>query len=273
MTDAVLLAGGIASANRPLPRPTGGQALPPDAAISPVSTRRSLNDIVNLSPEAVRAMDARSLTITVPPPGSTEGGRVPPEMELQLARGEYTLKQADYMRKATDLLRQTLGLADDQPMMLGGGATALIDRVAERNGLEKPEMPAALRQAGMKAPFEDEAKADGGVIGIGMPGNGASLQIAFDRNALAFLDKPQMVALKPGNDRAGPLTGTIKEGPMGRYIDMRADKGTNLWAVTDGGTGPNARVLASVRSAGMDDNANTSALTLLASIKRLFAGE
>ncbi|WP_448207555.1 hypothetical protein [Azospirillum sp. sgz302134] len=253
-------------------RPAAPASTPEPAPTS--APNRRLTDIVNLSPEAIRVMDAHAVTLTIP----ESKGSASPELDLGFARHEYVLKQGEYRGKAMELLRQTLGLSDDQPFMLGGAANALLDEVASRNGLEKPEMPAALRESGMKDPFEEDAKAESGVIGIGMPGSGKEVQIAFDRRAISSLasgSKLLAVPLNAANDQTGPLIGAIKESSLGRFTDVRSKdqngKGASLWAVTDGRTDPNARLFATIRSVGMDDTAADTASSVLKALKRLYS--
>lgn len=51
-------------------------------------------------------------------------------------------------------------------------------------------------------------------------------------------------------------------------MDAREEKGASLFAITDEQTGPQAKVAASIRSVGMDDQVNRSALDLLKTIKQ-----
>lgn len=253
----------------------------PDAATSgtapPTIGRNGTVDTVSLSPDAVRAMTG-VISFAVPKASdAAERDPVAAGMDAVLARRDYDLKQADYMREAMGMLRQTLNLPEDQPIVLGGAAHGLLDKLAAKNGLSKPELPDALRAAGVKDPFAEDADAGAGVIGVGMPDSGKELQVVFERLGLAGrsakTDNPlRMIALKDGSDHSGPLLGAIKGGTLGRLTDTRPDQGASLWAVTDGGEGPNARVLASVRSVGMDDTATDMAAGLLKGLKGLFAG-
>lgn len=257
----------------------------PDASARGAATagRGSREDVVSLSPDAVKAMNARSFSITVPPEGGGASGAALPSgidaaklnPNYMLARIDYMEKHGDYMEKAFGLLRQTLSLPEDRPFFLGGAGNALLDKIAQKNGLTKPKVPEILRAAGEKDPFEDDSDADAGVIGIGLPNSGKELQVVFSRHDLASIsakaaDSLKMVSLTDQNERSGPLLGTIKEGVLGRFTDTRPGQGANLWAVTDGG-GPNARVVASVRSVGMDDVAGEVATGLLKNLKELFA--
>ncbi|AWJ83509.1 hypothetical protein TSH58p_08200 [Azospirillum sp. TSH58] len=254
----------------------------PDASTSgtaaPATGRGGAVDTVTLSREAVRAMKAGTISFTVPmADGAAAKDPVAAGMDAVLARRDYDLKQADYMREAMGMLRQTLNLPEDQPIFLGGAAHGLLEKLAAKNGLSRPEMPDALRAAGVKDPFAEDAGAEAGVIGVGMPNSGKELQVVFDRLGLAGrsakTDDPlRMIALKDGNDHGGPLLGAIKGGTLGRLTDTRPGQGASLWAVTDEGEGPNARVLASVRSVGMDGVATDLAAGLLKGLKGLFAG-
>ncbi|GAA4249143.1 hypothetical protein GBZ26_01135 [Azospirillum formosense] len=240
--------------------------------------RNGTVDTVSLSTDAVRAMEAGTISFTVPKADAAAvKDPVAARMETMLARRDYDLKQADYMREAMGMLRQTLNLPEDQPIFLGGAAHGLLDRLAAKNGLSKPELPDALRAAGAKDPFAEDADAETGVIGVGMPNSGKELQVVFDRLGLAGrstkTDDPlRMISLTDGSDRSGALLGAIKGGSLGRLTDTRPDQGANLWAVTDGDRGPNARILASVRSVGMDDVATGMATNLLKGLKGLFDG-
>ncbi|WP_188263100.1 hypothetical protein [Azospirillum tabaci] len=259
-----------------------GPAKGPDAATSrvaaPMIGRNGTVDTVSLSPDAVRAMKAGVISFTVPKADEAAAkDPVAAGMDAMLARRDYDLKQADYMRQAMGMLRQTLNLPEDQPIVLGGAAHGLLDKLAAKNGLSRPEMPDALRAAGVKDPFAEDADAEAGVIGVGMPNSGKELQVAFDRLGLTSRpattnDPLRMIALTEGSDRSGPLLGAIKGGTLGRLTDTRPGQGASLWAVTDGGEGPNARVLASVRSVGMEDTATNMAAGLLKGLKGLFAG-
>lgn len=254
----------------------------PDAATSgtaaPTIGRNGAVDMVSLSPDAVRAMKAGVISFTVPKADEAAAkDPVAARMETMLARRDYDLKQADYMREAMGMLRQTLNLPEDQPIFLGGAAHGLLDKLAAKNGLRKPEMPDALRAAGVKDPFAEDADAESGVIGVGIPNSGKEMQVVFDRLGLAGrfakTDDPlRMIALKDGSDHSGPLLGAIKEGTLGRLTDTRPDQGASLWAVTDRDGESNTRVLASVRSVGMDDVATDMATNLLKGLKGLFAG-
>ncbi|OYD81627.1 hypothetical protein [Azospirillum brasilense] len=259
-----------------------GPAKGPDAATSrataPTIGRNGTVDTVSLSPDAVRAMKAGVISFTVPKADEAAAkDPVAAGVDAMLARRDYDLKQADYMRQAMGMLRQTLNLPEDQPIVLGGAAHGLLDKLAAKNGLSRPEMPDALRAAGVKDPFAEDAYAEAGMIGVGMPNSGKELQVAFDRLGLTSRsattnDPLRMIALTEGSDRSGPLLGAIKGGTLGRLTDTRPGQGASLWAVTDGGEGPNARVLASVRSVGMDDTATDMAAGLLNGLKGLFAG-
>ncbi|WP_145679708.1 hypothetical protein [Azospirillum brasilense] len=272
----------FATAAKPAPAPAPVPAKSPDAPASgtaaPTIGRHGTVDTVSLSPDALRAMTTGAIAFNVPKAdGTAAKDPVAARMETMLARRDYDLKQADYMREAMGMLRETLNLPEDQPIVLGGAAHGLLDKLAAKNGLSRPEMPDALRAAGMKDPFEESAEEEAGVIGIGMPNSGKEMQVAFDRLGLDALsgrkDTPvRMIALKDGDDRSGPLLGAIKGGALGRLTDTRPGQGASLWAVTDGGQGPNARVLASVRSVGMDDTATDMAASLLKGLKGLLAG-
>lgn len=254
----------------------------PDAATSgtaaPTIGRNGTVDTVSLSPDAVRAMKAGIISFAAPKADETTAkDPVAARMETMLARRDYDLKQADYMREAMGMLRQTLNLPEDQPIVLGGAAHGLLDKLAAKNGLSKPELPDALRVAGVKDPFAEDADAEAGLIGIGMPNSGKELQVVFDRLGLASrsaeTDDPlHMIALKDGNDHSGPLLSAANGGTLGRLTDTRPGQGASLWAVTGGGEGQNARVLASVRSVGMDDTATDMAAGLLNGLTELFAG-
>ncbi len=260
------------------PAPAKGPDAPASGTAAPTIGRNGTVDTVSLSPDALRAMTTGVIAFNVPKADdSAAKDPVAARMETMLARRDYDLKQADYMREAMGMLRQTLNLPEDQPIVLGGAAHGLLDRLAAKNGLSRPEMPDALRSAGVKDPFEESAKEEAGVIGIGMPNSGKEMQVAFDRLGLDALSGSKntpvrMIALKDGDDRSGPLLGAIKGGALGRLTDTRPGQGASLWAVTDGAQGPNARVLASVRSVGMDDVATGMAAGLLKGLKGLFAG-
>ncbi|WP_114857786.1 hypothetical protein [Azospirillum brasilense] len=258
--------------------PAKGPDAPASGTAAPTIGRNGTVDTVSLSPDAVRAMKAGVISFTVPKADETSPkDPVAAGMDAVLARRDYDLKQADYMREAMGMLRQTLNLPEDQPIFLGGAAHGLLDKLAAKNGLSKPEMPDAMRAAGVKDPFAEDADAEAGVIGIGMPNSGKELQVAFDRLGLTSRSKStddplRMIALQDASDRGSPLLGAIKGGALGRLTDTRPGQGASLWAVTDGGEGPNARVLASVRSVGMDDTATDMAAGLLKGLKGLFAG-
>jgi hypothetical protein len=64
----------------------------------------------------------------------------------------------------------------------------------------------------------------------------------------------------------------VKTGALGGLTDAASQDGAHLFAITDGAADGKAKVAASVRSVGMDDRANSSALTLLATIKRYLPG-
>ncbi|MBK3801558.1 hypothetical protein GAY33_20460 [Azospirillum brasilense] len=260
------------------PVPAKGPDASASGPLAPTIGRNGTVDTVSLSPDAVRAMKAGVISFTAPKADETSvKDPVAAGVDAMLARRDYDLKQADYMRQAMGMLRQTLNLPKDQPIFLGGAAHGLLDKLAAKNGLSKPEIPDALRAAGVKDPFAEDADAEAGVIGIGMPNSGRELQVVFDRLGLTSRSKTtddplRMIALKDGSDRGSPLLGAIKGGTLGRLTDTRPGQGASLWAVTDGGEGPNAHVLASVRSVGMDDTATNMAAGLLKGLKGLFAG-
>lgn len=261
--------------------PKHPSAKPSDGS-SPVG-RRGLEDVVSLSPEAAKALNERPFSIPIPPKGDTGASSDPVavEMENRLAYGQFNLQRGEYVRQSFELLRQTLKLPEDQPLVLADAASVFLDKVAAKNGLSKPELPEKLRAAGFKDPFEENAKSGAGMIGIGMPNSTNTLQIAFDLSGLEALtsaspsgkpEKPlRMVALNDRDGRTAPLLGAVKGGALGRYTDTRPGQGASLWAVTDGGDGPSAPLLASVRSVGMDDVAAEVATGLLKGLKDLFA--
>ncbi|WP_353858761.1 hypothetical protein [Azospirillum formosense] len=259
------------------PTPARGSDASASAGAAPAISRNGTVDTVSLSPDALRAMKTGVIAFAAPKADDTAAkDPVAAGMDAVMARRDHELKRADYMRQAMGMLRQALNLPEDQPVFLGGAANSLLDRLAAKNGLSKPEMPDALRAAGGQDPSEESANEEAGVIGIGMPNSGRELQVVFDRLGVDALSggkdgSLRMIALTEGNDRSGPLLGAIKGGALGRLTDTRPGQGARLWAVTDGDQGPNARVLASVRSVGMDDIATDLAAGLLKGLKGLSA--
>lgn len=188
---------------------------------------------------------------------------------------EWANKVSDYMRKRADLVRNTLNIPDNVSIMSGGVANTVFDKIAEAHGLTKPEMPQSLKDIGEKNILsdEDDRTAQAGVVGLSYtnvddPRFGQHMEIAFNRSASVPPEKQTLVALKGGQDASSSLLATIKSSPLGRYTDARQEDGASLFAITDGQTGPQAKVAASIRSVGMDDQVNRSALDLLKTIKR-----
>jgi len=184
----------------------------------------------------------------------------------QSAEKDYMERMRAYNTERAEFFEEKLGM---KVGLTGGAAFGVLDRLAARQGIHKPQVPDAMLEAGWTDPFEADKDSPTGVLGIGVPGTDRSLTIAFDRTAsIPSKAKLSLVGLTQEGSDNGPLLGRIRTGALGKLTDWQGAAGTTVHAVTDGTKGPNAKVLATISSHGMDDEARRHALSLLTVLQK-----
>ncbi|MCG5240001.1 hypothetical protein MCW82_09510 [Azospirillum doebereinerae] len=177
------------------------------------------------------------------------------------AEQDYMERMRAYNTERETFFEEKLGM---KVGLIGGAAFGVLDRLAAHQGILKPPVPDALLEAGWSDPFEADKDSPTGVLGIGIPGTDRSLTITFDRTASIPPDaKLKLAGLTQDGSDNGPLLGRIRTGALGKLTNWDAAAGNTVHAVTDGTKGPNAKVLATISSHGMDDEARQHALSLL----------
>lgn len=253
-------------------KPTGASARP-STAIASQAPRPPLTDIVELS-DAARLKMGREMPTALSAERDQEIRRVGAAIP---AMTDWANATSDYMGKAADAFRAAFGLSDSVSIATGGAGTAMMDAIAASKGIAKPKPPSILAEAGeseVGATAEDR-KAGTGYIGLSITDRqdsrfGQKLDIAFNRSAGIASEAMRLVRL---DDRqgAGALALTMRAGPLAKLLPSDGGDDTSMFAVTDGGSGPNAKVAAAIRSVGMDDAA-TSALAIIKAVGRYLPG-
>lgn len=246
---------------------SGASTRPSSSIASQDPPRPPLTDIVDLSDAARRAMGREqpaALSAERDQEIRRTGSAVP-------AMADWANATSEYMGKAADAFRAAFGLSDSISITSGQAGTAMMDAVAASRGITKPKPPPSLAEAGeseVGATAEDR-EAGAGFIGLSITDRqdsrfGQKLDIAFDRAAGIASESMTLVRLDDRQD-GGALARSIGAGPLGKLLSPKSGDDASVFAVTDGGTGPNARVAAAIRSVGMDDFA-TSALAIVKAV-------
>lgn len=239
-------------------------------------------DMVSLSTEAKKAM-AGVVSFAVPSSGGASAPGMPDLKDfgqIVAARSQLAEQESAYAGKLNDVVRATFGVPDDSGWSVGGAGFAVLDKLAAAHGLQKPDIPKILADAGQKDPFAGEADAQAGVFGFTVtaanaPNRGAHMEVAFDRASTVPPDQMRVAALKKDDPSSSSLIAQLQGGSLSRFVDASADlkagSGTSLFVVTDGASGSNAKVAGAIRSTGMDDVAGTSGLAVLKAVKSVLA--
>lgn len=254
-------------------KPTGASTRPSSSIASQDPPRPPHTVIVDLSDAARRAMGREqpaALSAERDQEIRRTGSAVP-------AMADWANATSEYMGKAADAFRAAFGLSDSISIASGRAGMAMMDAVAASRGIDKPKPPSVLAEAGeseVGATAEDR-EAGAGFIGLSITDRqdsrfGQKLDIAFDRAAGIASESMTLVRLDDRQD-GGALARSIGAGPLGKLLSPKSGDDASVFAVTDGGTGPNARVAAAIRSVGMDDFA-TSALTIVKAVGSYLPG-
>ena len=237
-------------------------------------------DTVSLSSEAKKAM-ASGVFLSLP---TAEPGTAGDMLGLKdlgklvAARTQLAKEESAYASKMDEIVRSTFGVPEDSAWMVGGAGFAVLDKLAASHGLQKPEIPQVLADAGEKNPFAGEADSKAGVFGFTVtaanaPNRGAHMEVAFDRASTVASDQMLLTALKKDDSSNQPLLNKLQGGGLSRFVDTAADlkagSGTSLFVVTDNASAEKAKLAGAIRSTGMDDVAPTSGLAILKTIKGL----
>lgn len=237
-------------------------------------------DTVSLSSEAKKAM-ASGVFLSLPTAEPGTAGDRPGLKDLGkivAARTQLAKEESAYASKMDEIVRSTFGVPEDSAWMVGGAGFAVLDKLAASHGLQKPEMPHVLADAGEKNLFAGEADSKTGVFGFTVtaanaPNRGAHMEVAFDRASTVAPDQMLLTALKKGDSSNQPLLNKLQGGGLSRFVDAAADlkagSGTSLFVVTDNTSAEKAKLAGAIRSTGMDDVAPTSGLAILKTIKSL----
>lgn len=239
-------------------KPSGASTRLSSSIASQDPPRPPLNDIVDLSDAARRAMRREQPTAL----SAERDQEIRRTGSAVSAMADWANASSEYMGKAADAFRAAFGLSDSISITSGRAGTALMDAVAASRGITKPKPPSALAEAGeseVGATAEDR-EADTGFIGLSITDRqdsrfGQKLDIAFNRAAGIAPEAMTLVSL--GDRQNGSA--------LANLLSPNGGDDASMFAVTDGGTGPNARVAAAIRSVGMDDFA-TSALAIVKAV-------
>ncbi|HYD71383.1 hypothetical protein [Azospirillum sp.] len=264
--------GGYTVHNQPAARNAGDAKAPasPAAPSGPASTGPV--DTVDLSPTA-----AVFANFSGPVKLNLDGGirgnagllaaagvkmERPAVAEESAARKEIT----DYAGKLNALVSETFGLTAEQDGWgAGGAAVAMIDKLAEKNGLAKPKAMAGDGAAG----------AGGGSVGtldiaLGAKDGeaGGSVRILFDANAKPAANGPLLDL--SGADGQGVLS-MLKDSALGKALEQSgwSPNGTKKAFAATSGDGADARVSALFVTDGKDGYVKDNANTLLGTIRGL----
>ncbi|MBY6263013.1 hypothetical protein EI613_13995 [Azospirillum sp. 412522] len=245
-------------------KPTGASARPSTSIASQDSPRLPLTDIVDLS-DAARLKMGREKPTALSAERDQEIRRVGAAIP---AMTDWANATSEYMGKAADAFRAAFGLSDSISITTGGAGTAMMDAIAASKGISKPKPPSVLAEAGeseVGATAEDR-KAGAGFIGLSITDRqdsrfGQKLDIAFNRGTGIASEAMTLVRL---DDRQSA-------GALAKLLQSDGGDDASMFAVTDGDSGPNAKVAAAIRSVGMDDAA-TSALAIIKAVGRYLPG-
>ena len=253
-------------------KPTGASTRP-STAIASQAPRQPPTVIVDLSDAARRTL------------GRDQPAALSAEREQEIRRTaaaipamtDWANATSDYMGKAADAFRAAFGLSDSISISSGRAGAAMMDAVAASRGIVKPKPPPALAEAGegeVGATAEDR-ESDTGFIGLSITDRqdsrfGQKLDMAFNRAAGIASGSMTLVRV---DDRqgAGELARKVGAGPLAKMLPTGSGEDASIFAVTDGATGPDAKVAAMIRSVGMDDSA-TSALAIIKAVGRYLPG-
>ncbi|CAO3418423.1 hypothetical protein [Azospirillum doebereinerae] len=181
------------------------------------------------------------------------------------AEQAYREQTRAYDDERGTLLEEKFGV---KVSLIGGAGFGVLDRLAAQHGIRKPDVPAAMLDAGWSDPFEQDKDSPAGVLGIGVPGTDRSVTIAFDRTVSIPPETPlTLAALTQAGADAGTLPGVVRTGALGKFTDWDLTAAKGVHAVTDGTKGPNAKVLATISSNAMDGETRSRALSLLSALK------
>lgn len=186
------------------------------------------------------------------------------------AESAYQARMSDYLSKRGELVAEKLGAAVS---WTGGAGHGVLERFAAEQGLEKPRPDRVMLDAGWTDPLEKDAGSQTGILGMGSPGSDHSLAIAFDRNAVstpdtATSDTMTLVRLTGRKNETASTTALVASGPLAKLTDLRDSAGGVTYAVTNGKSGPDTAVFATVSSHGMDEKAEAFAVPLLKALQR-----
>jgi hypothetical protein len=177
-------------------------------------------------------------------------------------------KKSDFGRKTVDLVKNSLDIPDNFGFSVQGAATAVVNEIAKRNGIDKPQPSQFLIDSGWKDIFAESNASETGSITLNIPNSEKALTIAFDRSSTISPDHLSLIALGSQNNQNAALSKKIENSPLGGFKNLGREANATHYAVTDGEKGQNARVFASIQSMGMDEFASSSSLNL---IKKLMA--
>lgn len=262
----------------------GGAAASSPLTKATTNSNRSANpvDTVVLSDQANRALSvdlSPAAFATGAPTNPSTAAAVKDMDKIIPAMQRYTEESSRYAEKLSGLVREKFGLPDNMSVTTGGAANAMMDSLAKENGLVKPEIPQILKDHGLLSDDTQEvdSQSQTGLFGlsvttVGDPDFGKRMDLAFDRSEAIPSDKQTLVALKSGDPATAGTLGRIKSGALGGATNMPSEPGSSLFAITDGKADDKATIAATIRSIGMDDRAQSSALSLLSTIKRYLPG-
>jgi len=264
-----------ASSNAGVPTPSRQSSTPPSSVKDHPDQGKAADpiDTVHLSNQAIKALkvDLGATSFSSDAPAN----KYKDFDKIVAANQVFAEQESQYAEKLGALVREKFGLSDDVSLTTGGAANDMINQIAKEGGLKKPEIPEILKDHKAANELEENENTDArsGVLaisytGVAHPDFGKHMEIAFNRNSTIPSDKLKLVSLKDNGENTASLLSSIKSSALGRYTDLREENGANLFAITDGQSGPQAKVAASVRSVGMDDQVNRSALNILKTIKQ-----
>jgi len=186
----------------------------------------------------------------------------PAVAEASASRKDIT----DYAGKLNALVSETFGLTAGQDGWgAGGAAVAMIDKLAEKNGLAKPKAMAG----------DGAADADGGSVGtldiaLGAKDGeaGGSVRILFDAIAKPAANGP-LIDLS-GADGQGVLS-MLQDSALGKALEQSgwSPNGTKKAYAGTSGDGADARVSALFVTDGKEGYVKDNASTLLGTIRGL----
>ncbi|WP_395458440.1 hypothetical protein ACHMW5_31660 [Azospirillum melinis] len=238
-------------------------------------------DTVFLSEQASRALrvDLSAEAFAAGPAANSGVAAAVKDMDkIVPAMQRHAEESSRYMEKLSALARSKFGLGDNVSITTSGAGNAMLDNLAKENGLQKPAIPDILKQSGLlKDDTEVDAQSRTGLFGMsvtaaGDPDFGKRMDLAFDRGAKVPDGKLSLVALKDGNPATAGTMNAVRNGALSSLTNLGAQDGASLFAITDGSEDGKATVAASIRSFGMDDRVNTSAISMLKTIGHYLPG-